>query len=127
MGAVIRARAPSGVLVARAAKWVESLLGLDGESREGARLGAAMLARAAIDPQAAATARTGYDGVTGFLAVQLRAAQAGGGLPAHVDADHAARYLYAVVEGLRWPTLIGAYTADQALAVLDEHLNALFG
>jgi len=103
------------------------LLGLDGESREGARLGAAMLARAAIDPQAAATARTAYDGVTGFLAVQLRAAQADGGLPAHVDTDHAARYLYAVVEGLRWPTLIGACTSDQALAVLDEHLNALFG
>ena len=29
---------------------------------------------------------------------------------AHLDADNAARHLYAVVEGLRWPTLIGAYT-----------------
>jgi hypothetical protein len=35
------------------------LLGLDGGSREAAGLGAAMLARAAIDPRAAATARTG--------------------------------------------------------------------
>ena len=58
------------------------LLGLEGESREGARLGAAMLAYAIIDPQAAATARTGYGGVTGFLAAQLRVAQADGGLPA---------------------------------------------
>ena len=103
------------------------LLGLGGESREGARLGAAMLARAAIDPQAAATARTAYDGVTGFLAAQLRAAQADGVLPTHLDPDHAARHLYVVVEGLRWPTLIGAYTPDQALAVLDGHLNTLFG
>ena len=103
------------------------LLGLDGESREGARLGAAMLARAVIDPQAAATARTAYDGVTGFLAAQLRAAQADGGLPAHLDPDHVARHLYAVVEGLRWPALIGACTPGQALAVLDDHLNALFG
>ncbi len=103
------------------------LLGLDGESREGARLGAAMLALAATDPQAAATARTGYHGVTGFLAAQLRAAQADGGLPAHLDTDRAARYLYAVVEGLRWPTLIGAYTPSQALAVLDDHLGMLFG
>jgi len=35
--------------------------------------------------------------------------------------------LYAVVEGLRWPTLIGAYTPDQAVAVLDDHLSTLFG
>jgi len=48
------------------------------------------------------------------------ASQAEGGLPAHLDPDHAARHLYAVVEGLRWPTLIGAYTSDQALAVLDD-------
>jgi hypothetical protein len=39
----------------------------------------------------------------------------------------AARHLYAVVEGLRWPTLIGAYTPDQALAVPDDHLSTLFG
>jgi TetR/AcrR family transcriptional repressor of bet genes len=103
------------------------LLGFEGESREGARLGAAMLAYAVIDPQAAATARTAYDGVAGFLAAQLRAAQADGGLPAHLDPDRAARHLYAVVEGLRWPTLIGAYTPDQTLAVLDDHLSTLFG
>ena len=86
-----------------------------------------MLAYAVIDPQAAATARTAYDGVTGFLAAQLRAAQADGGLPAHLDPDRSARHLYAVVEGLRWPTLIGAYTPDQTLAVLDDHLSTLFG
>lgn len=46
---------------------------------------------------------------------------------AHLDTDHAARHLYAVVEGLRWPTLIGAYTPGQAVAVLDDHLSTLFG
>jgi len=54
-------------------------------------------------------------------------AQTDGVLPAHLVTDHAARHLYAVVEGLRWPTLIGAYSADQALAVLDERLKILFG
>ncbi len=103
------------------------LLGLDGESREGARLGAAMLAYAVIDPQAAATARIAYDGLTGFLATQLHAAQASGQLPGHLDTDHAARHLRAVVEGLCLPTLIGAYSPDQALAVLDDHLATLFG
>ena len=102
------------------------LLGLDGESREGARLGAAMLARAVIDPQAATTARTAYDGLTAFMTTQLRAARQAGDIPAATDPEHAARYLIAVVEGLRWPTLIGACTAGQALAVLDDHLGRLF-
>ena len=102
------------------------LLGLDGESREGARLGAAMIAYSVIDPQAAATARIAYDGLTGFLATQLHAAQANGELHGHLDTDHAARYLRAVVEGLCLPTLIGAYTPDQALAVIDDHLATLF-
>lgn len=86
-----------------------------------------MLARAAIDPQAAATARAAHHGATGFLAARLRAAQADGVLRARLDADYAARHLYAVVEGLRWPTLVGAHTPDQALAVHDEHLKTLFG
>jgi TetR/AcrR family transcriptional regulator, transcriptional repressor of bet genes len=102
------------------------LLCLEGESREGGRLGAAMLARAVIDPQAAATARTGYDGLTEFMTTRLRAAQQNGEILADTDPEHAARYLNAVVEGLRWPTLIGAYTPDQALAVLDDHLDRLF-
>jgi TetR/AcrR family transcriptional repressor of bet genes len=103
------------------------LLGLDGESREGARLGVAMRAYAVIDPQAAVTARTAYDGVTGFLATHLGKAQEAGDLSAGLDAEQAARHLYAVVEGLSGPTLIGAYSPDQAIAVLDGHLEMLFG
>lgn len=103
------------------------LLGLDGEGREGARLGAAMLAHAVIDPQAAATARIAYDGLTSFLAAQLHAAQDNSELPAHLDPHQAARHLCAVVAGLCGPALIGAYTPDQALAVLDDHLATLFG
>lgn len=102
------------------------LLGLDGESREGARLGAAMRAYAVIDEQAASTARIAYDGVTAFLAAQLRTAQAGGELPGHLDPDQAARHLFAVIEGLSGPALIGAYTPDKAIAVLDHHLDQLF-
>ena len=102
------------------------LLGLDGESREGARLGAAMLAYAVVDPQAAATARVAYDGLTGFLATQLKAAQDNGELPGHLDTHHAARYLCAVVQGLCGPVLVSACTPRQALAVLDDHLTSLF-
>lgn len=102
------------------------LLGFDGESRDGTRLGAAMLAYAAIDPQAAATARVAYDGLTGFLAAQLKAAQDNGELPGHLDTQHAARHLCAVVQGLSGPALVGAYTPGQALAVLDDHLASLW-
>jgi TetR/AcrR family transcriptional regulator, transcriptional repressor of bet genes len=102
------------------------LLCMEGESQEGARLGAAMLARAVIDPQAAATARTGYDGLSGFMTTQLRTAQQAGEIPPGTDPEHAARHLNAVVEGLRWPTLVGAYTPEQALAVLDDQLDRLF-
>jgi TetR/AcrR family transcriptional regulator, transcriptional repressor of bet genes len=103
------------------------LLGLDGESREGARLGAAMLAYAVIDPQAAATARIAYNGLTSFLATHLHAAQDNRELPVHLDPHQAARHLCAVVAGLCGPALIGACTPDQALAVLDDQLATLFG
>lgn len=102
------------------------LIGLDGESGDGPRLGAAMLAYAVIDPQAAATARVAYDGLTGFLATQLKTAQDHGELPQDLDTRHAARDLCAVVGGLSGPILIGAYTPDEALAVLDDHLATLF-
>jgi len=103
------------------------LLGLDGESSEGVRLGAAIRAYAVVDPLAAATLRTAYDGVTSFFATHLRTAQGTGELPAGLDAEQAARHLFAVVEGLSGPTLIGAYSPGQAIAVLDGHLEALFG
>lgn len=102
------------------------LIGLDGESREGARLGAAMLAHAVLDPHAAVTARVAYDGLTGFLASELKTAQDNGELAGHLDTRHAARHLCAVVQGLCGPALVGAYTPDQALAVLDDHLTSLF-
>jgi len=102
------------------------LLCLYGESREGARLAAAILAGAMVDDQIAETARTAYHGVFGFLTQQLSAANQRGELEPGTEPEHAALYLHAVVEGLRWPTLLGVTTADEATAVLDEHLNSLF-
>ncbi len=103
------------------------LLCLDGESREGGRLGAAILAGAMIDDQIAEAARTAYRGVLGFLTRQLSGAAGRGELRPGTEPGHAARYLHAVVEGLRWPTVLGVTTAGEATAVLDEHLDRLFG
>jgi AcrR family transcriptional regulator len=102
------------------------LLCLDGESREGARLAAAILAGAMVDEQIAETARTAYRGVFGFLTQQLRVASQHGELKPGTEPERAALYLHAVVEGLRWPVLLGVTAAGQATAVLDEHLSRLF-
>ncbi len=50
-----------------------------------------------------------------------------GELPRRLDPHLAARHLTALVGGLSGPTLVGAYTPGQALAVLDDHLAVLFG
>lgn len=102
------------------------LLCLEGESREGARLGAAILAGAMVDTQIAESARTAYHGVLGFLTRQLSAAQQRGELVTGTDPGRAALCLHALVEGLRWPTLLDVTTAEQATAVLDDHLDRLF-
>ncbi|MFF3070240.1 TetR/AcrR family transcriptional regulator [Kitasatospora sp. NPDC057904] len=103
------------------------LLPLDEQSRDGARMGAAILARGAVDPSVRDVVTMVYEGATGFLAQQLRLGQERGELPADLDPDHAARALHTVVEGLRWPVLFGVYREADALAVLDEHLDRLFG
>jgi len=103
------------------------LLCLDGESREGARLAAAILAGAMYDEQIADTARVAYRGVFGFLTDQLTAAAQAGELKPGTDPARAALYLHAVTEGLRWPTLLGVTTPEQVVEVLDQHLDRLFG
>src|SRR6185312_4339203 len=84
-------------------------------TRDGARLGAAILAGAMYDDQIAETARTAYHGVFGFLTRQLAAADAKGELAPGTDPTQAALYLHAVVEGLRWPTLVGVTASEQAI------------
>jgi TetR/AcrR family transcriptional repressor of bet genes len=103
------------------------LLPLGEESRRGARLGAAILARAAVDPQVAQTVRMAYTGVIEFLTRHLTTARDNGELSASLDVEHAARALNVVIEGLRWPALFGVYNEAETLAVLDEHLDRLFG
>jgi len=103
------------------------LLPLNEQSRAGARLGAAILARGAVDPLVVDTVRMTYEGLTDFLVRHLRLARDAGALPDDTDLDHAARYLNAVIDGLRWPALFGVNSEEEVLAVLDDHLARLFG
>ena len=64
--------------------------------------------------------------VTGVVAAQLRAAQAAGGTPAHLDPDLEAVSLLAMSAGLGTSVLGGQSSPGQAQAVIDYHLHRLF-
>jgi AcrR family transcriptional regulator len=64
--------------------------------------------------------------VTDVVAAQLRAAQAAGDTPAHLDPGLEAFSLMAMSAGLATSILAGQSTAGQAQAVIDYHLARLF-
>jgi AcrR family transcriptional regulator len=87
----------------------------------------AYLALSLTDPALAIAPLVKNSGaVTGVLAAQLRAAQAAGAAPAHLDPDLEALSLMAMSAGLATSVLAGQSTADQAQAVIDYHLDRLF-
>jgi TetR/AcrR family transcriptional repressor of bet genes len=103
------------------------LLPVDEESRTGARLWAALIARGCIDEPTRKLAATAYAGLTGFFVRELTEAVAGHRAAGGMDVARSARHLVSVIEGLRWPLLFGACTEPEALAVLDVALDEIFG
>ncbi|WP_024800285.1 TetR/AcrR family transcriptional regulator [Nocardia sp. BMG51109] len=103
------------------------LLPLDDETRTGARLWAALLARGAVDAATRDLAAQSYANLHAFVADALTRAFEAGEIRADLDLPGAARRLVSTVEGLRWPVLFGVYTEKQALAVLDAELDSIFG
>ena len=61
-----------------------------------------------------------------MVAAQLRAAQAAGGTPSHLDPDLEAVSLLAISAGLGTSVLGGQSSPGQAQAVIDYHLDRLF-
>ena len=64
--------------------------------------------------------------VTDVVAGQLRAAQAAGDTPAHLDPDLEVVSLLTMSAGLGTSVLAGHSSAEQAQAVIDYHLDRLF-
>ena len=109
------------------ARWFcELLLPLDDDSRTGARLWAALIARGCIDEPTRKLAADAYTGLTEFVARGLTEA-ARGHHTEEMDVAQSARHLVSVIEGLRWPVLFGVYTEQQALAILDAQFDQIFG
>jgi len=100
---------------------------LEGLSAPFAVLNAAYFAVALTDPAlAAAPLVKNTNAVIDVLAAQLRAAQAAGGTPAHLDPDAEALSLLAMSSGMGNSVLAGRSSAERAQAVIDYHLDRLF-
>lgn len=103
------------------------LLPLDADSRTGARLWAALIARGCVDEPTGKLATAAYTNLQNFVVRQLAGALKGHPTAAGTDISQSARHLVSVIEGLRWPLLFGAYTEHEALHVLDAQLDQIFG
>ncbi|MDP9793832.1 AcrR family transcriptional regulator [Catenuloplanes nepalensis] len=106
---------------------LRTLMPLDDDRRADGRVGLAFLAYSAVEPGAADLLRDGTRQMAGFLADQIRAAQAAGTVAPHLDADAAGAGLLGLMEGLSLYLLGGHYTGETALGALDAHLNLIFG
>jgi AcrR family transcriptional regulator len=95
---------------------IATLLPLDDQSGDHGRVALAFLAYTAVRPTAAAALREDTAQLLTFLA----------GLVPGPDATRAAAGLLALMEGLGVYLLTGQYTPDQALGVLDAHLDLIF-
>ena len=94
---------------------IATLLPLDDQSGDHARVALAFLAYTAVRPTAAAALRDDTTEMLSFIA----------GLVPGPDADRAAAGLLALMEGLSVYLLSRQYTPEQALAVLDAQLDRI--
>ena len=93
-----------------------ALLPLDEQSRDDGRVALAFLAYTAVRPTVASPLREETAQLVDFIASLLPAP----------NAAEAAAGLLALMEGLGVYLLVGHYTAEQALAALDAHLDLVF-
>ncbi len=99
----------------------------DDERRTFTIIYTAYLALSLTDPALAITPLVrNSSAVIDVIAAQLRAAQAAGDMPAHLDPDLEAMILMTMSAGLGTSVLGGHSSPGQAQAVIDYHLRRLF-
>jgi hypothetical protein len=99
----------------------------DDEQRTFTVIYTAYLALSLTDPALAIAPLVKNSGaVIDVVAAQLRAAQATGDAPAHLDPDLEAVSLLAMSAGLGTSVISGHSSPEQAQAVIDYHLYRLF-
>lgn len=102
------------------------LLPLDEPSRQEAIVNIAFFSAATVTPEYASVLREGYARLLEATRVQFRAAAAAGELAPRIDPDREAEALFFVTQGLIGPVLIGQVSSEEALAILDHHLDRVF-
>jgi TetR/AcrR family transcriptional regulator, transcriptional repressor of bet genes len=91
----------------------------DEASRAGIRVGLAFQSGAAADPTLAEDLRPAVDGFVATLEEVLARVET------PIDRSFEARRLAALLDGLRFPVLIGAVGYEEALAVVHRHIDSL--
>lgn len=120
--------AASGPRPARAVlrAMLAAMLPMDERGRAEASVWLAFLTRATVEPSFGAPLRAAYPQILAALAEQLGRAQHDGAVPAGSDPRREADILFALVQGLLGPVLLGHYPPETALAIVDHHLDRLF-
>jgi AcrR family transcriptional regulator len=99
----------------------------DDERRTFTTVYTAYLALSLTDPALAISPLVRNSGVVNdVIAAQLRASQAAGETPVHLDCDLEAVILLTMSAGLGTSVLVGHSSPEQAQAVIDYHLDRLF-
>lgn len=101
-------------------------LPLDDQQRAGAGVWYAFLVRAVHDPHLAACVREAWEGAHAVVTEELRAGQQAGEVSGAVDVGLAADALLGLVDGLVSHLLVRHHTGEQAIALVDAHLDQLF-
>ncbi|WP_432588258.1 TetR/AcrR family transcriptional regulator [Streptomyces sp. HD1123-B1] len=102
------------------------MLPLDENSRIGQRVQIAYFVRALYDERPRTHAREGSRALRDFLAGQVARGVERGEVPADRDPGCEASLLMALVEGVSGHTLMELHTPDEAMALIDLHLERLF-
>jgi AcrR family transcriptional regulator len=103
------------------------MLPVDEPGRQEACVNIAFFSAATITPAYADLLRQGYARILAVSQAELRAAADAGETTEGIDPDREAAALYFLTQGLVGPILIGLFTPEDALALVDHHLDRIFG
>ncbi|GGP58101.1 TetR/AcrR family transcriptional regulator [Streptomyces abikoensis] len=102
------------------------MLPLDDKSRTGQLVQIAYFVRAVHDERLRRHAKEGIPALREFFAAQIRRAKEGGDVAADRDPDTEAMLLISLVDGLTGYVLLDVLPGEEALRLVDAHLDRLF-
>ncbi|MEU1781636.1 TetR/AcrR family transcriptional regulator [Streptomyces abikoensis] len=102
------------------------MLPLDDKSRTGQLVQIAYFVRAVHDERLRRHAKEGIPALREFFAAQIRRATEGGDVAADRDPDTEAMLLISLVDGLTGYVLLDVLPGEEAMRLVDAHLDRLF-